>query len=196
MNETRALPEWTSRLPRATREKLAWSGECLVWTGCCTANGYGKLKRNKKSGTVHRWVYLTFVGPVPAGLQLDHLCRNRRCCRPEHLEPVTAKVNNLRGHSVAAKNSRKTHCTRGHVFDESNTTITKAGTRRCRACMRAHTARWKIEHPDRWKEINDSSYAKHRDKKLAYFNEYNAKRREEIRAYMRVYNATRRKKAK
>jgi hypothetical protein len=75
------------------------------------------------------------VGPIPEGKQLDHLCRNRACINPEHLEPVTAKENILRGESFSAKNARKTHCIHGHELSGDNLRILKHG-RVCLECRR------------------------------------------------------------
>ena len=85
----------------------------------------------------HRFAYEEIVGPIPEGLILDHLCRNRSCVNPAHLEPVTNKENVLRGEGIAAKNAVKTHCKHGHEFTEENTYITYRGDRSCRTCQRS-----------------------------------------------------------
>lgn len=110
---------------------------CWLWPGS-TASGYGHLR-----GTlVHRAVYEGLRGPIPEGMQLDHLCRVRLCCNPSHLEPVTNRENILRGVGVSAENARKTHCRLGHPFDASNTWTDKRGGRHCRECGRASHRRW------------------------------------------------------
>lgn len=96
--------------------------------------GYGKLKWEGKVIHAHRVSYELFIGKIPNGLQIDHLCRNTSCVNPFHLEAVTAKENILRGDSLSAKNARKTSCKNGHKFSKENTIIRKEGGRACRTC--------------------------------------------------------------
>lgn len=85
---------------------------------------------------VHRVAWETLRGPIPDGMQLDHLCRQRACWNPDHLEPVSPRENVLRGVGITAMNAKKTHCPQGHPYDDANTGITSTGKRRCRACGR------------------------------------------------------------
>ena len=110
---------------------------CMLWTGAVSAQGYGRFCRS----WAHRLVYEAVVGPVPEGLQLDHLCRNRLCVNPEHLEPVTNRVNTLRGEGPTALNAKKTHCHKGHPFAGANLIILPDGSRRCRACKNEREVR-------------------------------------------------------
>lgn len=87
----------------------------------------------------HRYAYEHFIGPIPEGLQVDHLCRVRNCVNPDHLEAVTCRENVLRGDGVAAANARATHCPQGHAYDEANTYTWTNGGRHCRACARIKT---------------------------------------------------------
>lgn len=113
-------------------------GPCWVWTAGLYLEGYGSFAlRHRISIGAHRYSYEQLVGPIPAGLPLDHLCRNRPCVRPSHLEPVTERVNILRGISPSALGAKASHCPKGHVYDLVNTRITH-GRRHCRMC--AHDA--------------------------------------------------------
>ncbi len=102
---------------------------CWIWTGGTKAAGYGAFTFDHKTWQAHRFVYGVLVGHIPEGLELDHLCRNRICVNPAHLEPVTRKEN------VRRANALKTHCKYGHEFNEANTYFSN-GVRWCRACTR------------------------------------------------------------
>lgn len=112
---------------------------CWVWQRQKDTNGYGRLRLNGRAGgmtAAHRHYFESNVGPIPDGLEIDHLCRNRACVNPSHLEPVTKRENILRGGGTGAMNARKTHCVHGHEFTPENTDITIRGHRRCRICRR------------------------------------------------------------
>lgn len=121
--------------PRPPRfwENVDKSGECWVWTAALDQDGYGTCRRG---GTkrAHRVAYEELVGPIPDGLVVDHLCRNRACVNPLHLEPVTNRVNLLRGDTAAARNAAKTHCPQGHEYTDANTQRKSNGARICRTC--------------------------------------------------------------
>lgn len=128
---------------QGTPEARFWSlvdagGVCWEWIGFLR-DGYGRFQESESTPTIsaHRWAYGHLCGPISPDLELDHLCRNRRCVNPDHLEPVTKVINGLRGNSPHAINARKTHCHQGHPFTEGNTYIENGGGRRCRECRRA-----------------------------------------------------------
>ena len=110
---------------------------CWVWTGSKNADGYASFGCFGIPGLKgHVIMYRIFKGDFPGGLELDHLCRNRTCVNPDHLEPVTTRENILKGNGFGAINARKTHCPKGHPYAGDNLYLTKIGRRRCRTCMR------------------------------------------------------------
>lgn len=130
------------------RREVTPSG-CWHWTGHLDAHGYGRMKVNRLQKLVHREAYQAFVGPIPDGLPLDHVCHSndltclggdtclhRRCMNPEHLEAVTTQVNLLRGRGFVARYAAQTHCLQGHEFNAENTLIDSLGRRGCRSCGR------------------------------------------------------------
>lgn len=123
---------------------------CWLWFGELNNRGYGRMRQSvepykRRWFLAHIFSYERFIGPVPHGLELDHKCRVRSCCNPNHVEPVTRRENMLRGNSPLACHARKTHCVHGHLFDEANTkrrvdSGNPNGSRSCRACAEAYNA--------------------------------------------------------
>lgn len=117
--------------------KVTKTDGCWLWEGSLSHNGYGifNLTRGEEKRTwrSHRLAYTWLVAPIPEGMQLDHLCRTRRCVNPDHLEVVTEEENKLRGMSVCTLNALKTHCKHGHEFTPENTWY-EGHWRRCRTC--------------------------------------------------------------
>lgn len=112
---------------------------CWNWTGYL-GTGYGLFRLNGRAERAHRLSYSWLVSPIEKSLVLDHLCRNRACVNPAHLEPVSFRENILRGVGPTAINARKTHCAHGHPYSEENTAHRKnknvPRTRVCRECER------------------------------------------------------------
>lgn len=119
---------------------------CWLWTGKIKASGYGmfaiKVDGSWTYRPAHRFVYENHVGPIPEGLDIDHLCRNRACVNPQHLEPVTRSENLRRGIGFIARCAKATHCPQGHPYSGDNllTRVKTTGVvgRECRTCVRAH----------------------------------------------------------
>jgi len=113
---------------------------CWEWQAGHYPTGYGLFSMKHPGGGwemryAHRVAYELFKGPIPAGLELDHLCRNRGCVNPDHLEAVTHATNIRRGAGPLADNARKTHCIRGHLLEGDNVRVRPGtGWRSCRAC--------------------------------------------------------------
>ena len=115
--------------------------ECWPWKGGLTS-GYGHFRIGQVVTYSHRVAYQLVVGPAPWGeQQLDHLCRNRVCCNPAHMEEVTPQINILRGHTIASQYAKRTHCSKGHLFAGTNlywkSRKNHAPSRVCLTCRRA-----------------------------------------------------------
>lgn len=112
---------------------------CWLWTGATQSRGYGSFGIGAgRTALAHRVSFELHRGPIPAGLTIDHLCRVRRCVRPDHLEPVPMRVNLRRGFGAPAVNARKTHCLHGHALGGENLRLRPDGRRQCRTCQREH----------------------------------------------------------
>lgn len=116
---------------------------CWTWVGAKTRGGYGHINIGGKMLRAHRYSYTIMFGPIPSGLELDHICRNRACVNPVHLEAVTTRENSLRGDSPAAKNAKKIYCPKGHTYDLVNTYLYK-NMRHCRACRKRRMWEWEM----------------------------------------------------
>lgn len=123
------------------------SGDCILWTGGLNNKGYGVTGNLGRSAYVHRLSYEHFVGPIPEGMEIDHLCRVPRCLNPDHLEAVTHSTNVARGLSpiqLRERHSSRTECSEGHPYDEANTYHPPAtpDVRVCRECKRQRWREW------------------------------------------------------
>jgi hypothetical protein len=159
-------PETLSAMKEACAKEVAWGDSRLpqrFWSktsiqadGCwrwvaATTRGYGSYRHNNRLTQAHRAAYTVLVGPIPgtspAGLTVDHLCRNRSCVNPAHMELVSRGENTMRGDSLTAKNKQKTHCSRGHEYTLANTYLPSDGKRYCRACNRIRNKEYCKRHP-------------------------------------------------
>lgn len=124
---------------------------CWEWVGARSMKeGYGGISVNGRTRIAHRVAYELFVGPIPEGMQIDHLCRNRGCVNPSHLEPVTIRTNLTRSPlTLLSQAAQKTHCPRGHPYDEANTYLDKNGHRYCRICGLEASRRWRNRNLER-----------------------------------------------
>lgn len=128
-----------------TLEERFWAkvdamGVCWEWQAATDRGGYGVFNPHGTIVRTHRFAWEMLVGPIPEGLHIDHLCRNRICCNPDHLEPVTPGENARRGYATVYQKiwaDKITHCPRNHEYTDENTHINKRnGTRKCRKCHR------------------------------------------------------------
>lgn len=167
----------------AEKTRQADSG-CIEWTGHLAGGGYGRFWFEGKNALAHRWIYERCVGPIPDGLQLDHLCRVRHCVNPDHLEPVTASENVRRGlapRAAAARGRSITHCPAGHPYTAENT-YTNRGGRACLICKRSkaresyernreitieRARQWRLANLERAREVARASTRRYREKKKA-----------------------------
>lgn len=162
---------------------------CLEWKRLLDRDGYGlfhigsRRDKTKKIVRAHRWSYENFVGPIPAGLQIDHLCRNRKCVEPAHLDPVTALINTQRGWRA-----NKTICKSGHPLSGDNLYVSPSGVRACKECRR----RWVREN---YKKTGGAAQKKYSSLNRKLLAKKQAARRamwsEEKRQQQREYEAIR-----
>jgi hypothetical protein len=119
--------ETWQEVERRLSERSVRSGACLLWTGVLTYSGYGQISIRDKKDNAHRAAYRVWVGPIPEGLEIDHLCNVRNCIEPTHLEAVTHAEN------IRRRYARQVECVNGHRLAET-AYLSIRGSRVCRAC--------------------------------------------------------------
>jgi hypothetical protein len=153
-----------ARLPERLRSRiLVDQSGCWLWQGTIST-GYGRLKTRSGSTLVHRIVYELLVGPIPERLDIDHLCRVRHCCNPEHLEAVTHSTNCKRiptprigeFYCGPRHNKRRLFCEKGHPLSGDNLYVSPRGARGCMTCRREVMRRRRIRCPQEWKNWESS----------------------------------------
>lgn len=163
------VPESMASLCARVLAKCQKMGSCLVYTGSTDAYGYGYIYRKgigakSQSFKTHRVVYEVKVGPIPKGLELDHVkangCISKACCNVRHLEAVTHRENVLRGESPMARHARKSHCAHGHPLTGDNlftNELLTRGSRRCKECVRRKASEYRqrqIAKGLKWRRVN------------------------------------------
>lgn len=123
------------RPPERIFDQIEKKGDCWLFIGNINRGGYGRLSINGRHTFAHRASWELSNGPIPDGLTIDHLCRTRSCINPKHMELVTIGENVLRGIGITARNVKKTHCPKGHEYNEKNTKG-RDGKRHCGVCER------------------------------------------------------------
>lgn len=134
-----AIRAYAASRPYYVVEDRGFASPCWIWQRALSSGGYGRMHLGSRTLQAHRVFYERVHGPIPDGLQLDHLCRNRACINPEHLEPVTPSENGKRGLRGQLR-TPPTHCKAGHPYTPANTRVTPKGALKCRACHRRDAA--------------------------------------------------------
>lgn len=156
-----SMSEYARFISKVKKTKTCW-----IWTGSLNRQGYGQFYFNHKQGRAHRYSFIHFKGEIPQDKVIDHICNNPQCVNPKHLRAVTNKENVLRGRSPLAENARKTHCPKGHPFDEKNTRLIKKGNnfeRWCLECVKDRRKRWRKKNDDKLKAHNKKYRERHPD---------------------------------
>jgi HNH endonuclease len=163
---------------------------CWIWTGSLNPDSYGYVYLDGKTRWLHRLFYEAFKGPIPENTEIDHLCRVRHCCNPEHLEAVPHQVNIDRGNGRKGFFKRQC-CIHGHPYTPETTYISPKGVRACRICRTVTTNKSRTQNIEQVRERNRrakaESYRKNREQLIARVKDYAARNPEKVKARMRDY---------
>lgn len=190
LRQTRPSPQLTpediTRFWQKVEQPHHW-GECWKWTGTLQHTGYGTFKTNGANYGAHRIAYQLVIGDIVSGLYIDHLCRNRGCVNPYHMEPVSLVENVLRGDAWSGKNLRKTHCPKGHPLTPDNIVQAPSvkGRRNCKTCKNEYIRRYRQTPAAREADRIRSSkaYYANREARIAkQYEYYHSKKKKDNRS--------------
>lgn len=136
---------------------------CWLWKAHVGSHGYGQMWDGHRTRYAHILGYEIHVGAVQSGLELDHLCRTRHCVNHAHVEPVTRRINLLRGETIAARKAAQTHCQNGHPLSGKNLIVKRNGARACRICSSNLYKQWVSNNRDRRRELDRQHYARKKE---------------------------------
>ena len=153
---------------------------CWEWTATISPSGYGMFHYDGNMMPAHRFSYMYSKGKLNPQMDIDHLCRNRACTNPDHLQQVPHKENVLRGIGLAAINKRKTHCKRGHEFTPENTIKGRNNARHCRECHKIHVKKYEQSHKEQIKRTKQKYADNNRERINAVTAQWRDKNRERV----------------